>query len=283
MFRYFDELPKTVISNTAVTDITARNALVKTFVEKNSPYIPYVVPDGKRLENVAHDYYEDAYSVWLIYYANEIIDPYYDAPLGVDDFDAFINHKYGSYANAASTVAFWRNNWAKDTTVMDSAAYEALSANLKKYWKPVIDNQNSVTRYERARNNDILSTNKIVSLDVTETFPLDKKVTQEVGGDVVATGIVSFSNSSVCIVKHVTGTFETSEDETLSQGNTSSKIDGVTTIQTNIPDSEVAYWETVSFYDIEEENNKKRKSIYVVDKNAKGVMQRMFRSLMGNQ
>lgn len=281
MFRYFENLPTTVYSNTAVTDITARNTFIRDFTKKTSALLPYTVPDDLNFDMVSHFYYDDVNSHWILYLANDIIDPYFDAPLNAANFDAHINQKYGSYANAVSTVSFWRNNWVKDDRKIDVGTFEALSAGQKKYWSPRINEYNAVIDYRRKRVDDIVTTNKVVSLGVTETFTVDTKVTQTVASEVVATGIVKFSNSSVCIVQHVTGDFEETETETLASGNTTSIVSDVIVLQTNIPSDETSYWETVSVYDVENEKNEAKKSIYVIDKSLKGVVEKQFRTLMG--
>lgn len=54
----------------------------------------YYVQDGERPEQVSYYYYGSVDLVWLIFFANDIIDPYYDWPLSNKDLESYINEKY---------------------------------------------------------------------------------------------------------------------------------------------------------------------------------------------
>ena len=56
-----------------------------------------------RVEN-KHMYYGSVDFMWLIFYANDIFDPYYDWPFFGSQFQEFVKNKYGSILSAQNTV-----------------------------------------------------------------------------------------------------------------------------------------------------------------------------------
>jgi len=64
----------------------------------------YTIKDGETPEILAEQAYNDPELYWIITYANGIIDPQYDWPLDTRSFDKFIVGKYGSLANAKTTI-----------------------------------------------------------------------------------------------------------------------------------------------------------------------------------
>ena len=49
-------------------------------------------------------YYDDPQLVWLIFLANNILDPYYDWPLPQNQFGDFLISKYGTIAAAQAKI-----------------------------------------------------------------------------------------------------------------------------------------------------------------------------------
>lgn len=285
--RYFSQFPTISYANTIAKNILARVRIDKKFEDQVKNFYPYQLEPGDRPDVVAYGYYDDAYSDWMVYYANKIVDPYFEYYLDQNDFDTFIINKYSSIANAQSQIYAYRNNWTADESVITEASYAVLSPNLKKYWAPVIGYSGSVTGYERAKRDTSFSTNRIEQLTITlsgnTNFTVGEKASLKNGAVYVANGDVTFANTTTVIVQHVEGGFVANSSYTLT-GNRSSANAVVTAqnlIQQNIPDTEVLYYSTVSLYDYENELNESKRSIQLIDNRYSSTIERQFINLMG--
>ena len=78
---YFKNFPTISYGDALVTNIIARAKLDSTVRNKASVFFPYTVRDGERPDIIAGNYYEDPNFAWLIYLANEMLDPYFEWPL----------------------------------------------------------------------------------------------------------------------------------------------------------------------------------------------------------
>jgi hypothetical protein len=67
-------------------------------------FYEYDISDSDSPEIIAHKLYEDPNRYWMIMFANDLIDPYYDVPLKDADLESLIEYKYGSVANALSEI-----------------------------------------------------------------------------------------------------------------------------------------------------------------------------------
>lgn len=249
-------------SNVAIVDITER-VVALTNVEKN-PYIfyPLDITSGRRADQVAYENYKDPFSSWVFYLTNEITDPYYDWYLNQDQFNSFINTKYGSIANAMTTVAFWRNNWV-DQPALTVAAYNALPANLVKYWQPVY-NGTSIISYTRTQSDWIMNTNQIVYYNTTaDTSALIPNEVVNLNGNGQAQFIQA--NSGLLAVQHTFGnTTITGGYIYGTQSGANIAIISTNTVVQVIPLSEEAYWSPVYNYDMENEKNQGNRTIRVM-------------------
>lgn len=87
-----------------VTDIFFRIAYIKDVLSNVSSYYVFELEEDDTPEIVAEKIYGDAGAAWMIIYANNILDPQFDWPLSYDAFNKFIIDKYGSVANAKTTI-----------------------------------------------------------------------------------------------------------------------------------------------------------------------------------
>lgn len=91
---YFTYFPKVEYQSKIVTDITRRFKLDDNL--KSDPYlfIPYTISDDIKAEDVALFYYGDQDLVWLIYIANNIVDPYSQWPMTSKNLFKSLQKKY---------------------------------------------------------------------------------------------------------------------------------------------------------------------------------------------
>ena len=110
MAKYFDNFPDTVYNGTTLKNITMRAKILDSYKSNASNFYPYTLSDGETADNLAYDYYGDPGYNWIIYYCNDIIDPYYDWPVSNKDFDAYIKDKYGSVSACQSNNLLLESN-----------------------------------------------------------------------------------------------------------------------------------------------------------------------------
>lgn len=80
-----------------VTNLLFRIGIIKEVMETNiDSYQYYSVKDGERPEILANKIYGTPEAHWIILYANDIYDPYYDWPMDQRSFEKYIVKKYGS-------------------------------------------------------------------------------------------------------------------------------------------------------------------------------------------
>ena len=76
--RYFANFPMINYANNVARNLLARVKIDKKFEEYGSNFYPYQLEPGDRPDVVAYGYYDDSYSDWMVYYANKIVDPYFE-------------------------------------------------------------------------------------------------------------------------------------------------------------------------------------------------------------
>lgn len=105
---YFSKFPKIEYNGNTIKNITLRAKVLENFKRVATNFYPYTIEDGQTADSLAYDYYDDPNYVWVIYLVNDIIDPYYDWPLSIVNFEKYIIKKYGSIAAAKSQVAYYK-------------------------------------------------------------------------------------------------------------------------------------------------------------------------------
>ena len=275
MSGYFNFFPSTNYANNIVTNIIAKVKFEQSVQENFAIFYPYTIQQGERADHIAARVYEDPNLDWIIYLSNNITDPYYDWPLSQEQFNQYILAKYGSIPKAEE-IAFFRNNYSSDDTMLSPLQYSQLSANFKKYYSPVIGFNNNVVSYERKALDVVLETNIVQSLSVSSNtgFLVGEKITQNSNG-----GYITYVGNSHIIINKVTGN--------ISNGNIISSTSQSTTTVTNtsilnysIPISETNFYSPVTFLTYEEEINESKFNIKILDRSYVGKVQKDMRELL---
>jgi hypothetical protein len=81
-----------------------RLKLLKEILENTNIYYQYEMKGSDTYEIIAHKLYGDPNRYWMIAFGNEIVDPYFGAPLNFKSFDNYIIRKYGSIETAQTTL-----------------------------------------------------------------------------------------------------------------------------------------------------------------------------------
>ncbi|NDE59757.1 MAG: hypothetical protein EB010_10105, partial [Acidimicrobiia bacterium] len=157
-----------------------------------------------RADEIAKNYYGDSSYDWVVYLSNNIIDPVNEWYKTQEQLDALIEQKYGSFVDALARVKYYTVNYQDDERVITTAAYTALTSGQKKYWSPRLNSGNVVVGYQRAALDwNIESFN---SVELTGTFQGLST------GDLIKqsssiNGEVSYANTTLVVVKNVSGTW----------------------------------------------------------------------------
>lgn len=272
--KYFDKFPIIEYSNNKVVDITLRTTLLNKV--SNNPYVfyPYEITDNERPDQLSYRYYEDPFKSWIIYLTNNITDPYYEWYLNNNEFNSYIEKKYNSIENAQQKIKYYKNNWETDNITIDSSAYNALPASMKKYWEPNY-RANSIISYSRKKVDWISNTNKVIYYYVQNSngFVLNEicDITFENHGK--GKGQIVSINDGILYLHHLSGLYFADFSFDSINCEIKGRESGATTIfyshdilTNNISDEEEIYWKPVSYYEDEFEKNEFNKTIRVLDK-----------------
>jgi len=118
--KYFENFPEVIYDGKLVKDITRRNRFVRGLQNNPLLYMPYTVEEGERPEDIANFYYGSVDYVWLIYMANNIIDPYHEWPLNTQEFNDMLIEKY---AEASGVTGQDVLDWTRSDDTEDNIVY----------------------------------------------------------------------------------------------------------------------------------------------------------------
>ena len=285
---YFDKLPIISYNNNLARNILARARFTQNTMKNRAAYYPYTIENGQRADSLSDDYYNNPGYEWLIYFANDIVDPYYDLPMTEDNFYNHIVSKYGTYEIAMRKILYYRHDWANAIEDRITVAeFEALSFAYKKYYDPVLDYNLQPASYKRNTEDWVASTNKIITLTltgVTGTFLYDEEVQVNSSNY----GTVTYVDTSVVYLQHIVGTFTAGATVTgVTSGATATiAADGVAT-SVNIQDGTVAgkpdetiFWAPVTAFQHEEEQQAMKKEIRLMDVRYKSTADDTLRQVL---
>ena len=80
--------------NRDARNIIAKASILPEILNKMDGFYPYIIKDYERPDMIAFNEYGDEQLDWIIYFANNITDPYYDWPLFPEDFNRYMVKKY---------------------------------------------------------------------------------------------------------------------------------------------------------------------------------------------
>ena len=277
--RYFlSHFPQTTYNNTAIVDISRRVSIEGANYKIPNMFYPVTIQAGTRTDTIADIYYNDPEQDWLIYLSNQIVDPYYQWYLSDEDFQSFIIDKYGDAELPQQKIKYYRNNWSGDDTRLTPSYYNnTLSFAQKQYYGPVYGPGSKVIAYIRKPIDWLTNTNAIYQYTVTyttgNTFTKGELVKIHSGATDASPpdgkAEVVTSNSTTLILNNISGNVVANSVWTKTiVGNISSTsvtTNLVVVLQENITNSDADFWESVSFYDWENERNEQRKSIQLLN------------------
>jgi len=165
----------------SVVNIFARVNVIPEILTNSLVYYEYQVKDSDTAPIIAFKYYGDALRHWMVYFANQVVDPYFDMPLSEDDLTNQIIYNFGTEANAQATL-FNVTQYVNVTTVFqgtsntisyvstlqDPYSYNFRTRQLEAITLPTIQNpilQVSNTTVELADGTLVTTTTTLVAQD----------------------------------------------------------------------------------------------------------------------
>ena len=276
---YFDKIPSISYDGYTVKNLLARAKLSNSSSKNRLIFYPYTAAEEDRADTIAQYYYNNPGYSWLVWFSNEIIDPYYGMHLSEDDFNSLLTSKYGSTAIASRKIKCYRNNWYNNLDTISSSSFAGLNSSFKKYYDPVVDRDFQIISYTRKRHDDIVNTNRSITVSLQSNASF--KIGEEIGKDSSNYGFVTFSSGNTVGFQHVTGSF-----------NVNDVIRGVDSLQTAVISSiietqtiaaiDAPYWEAVSFYDYESDINTAKKELQLIDARYASSVESDLRKLLGS-
>jgi hypothetical protein len=79
-----------------IRDILTRVKVRDKLLGNHTAFEKYDVKDGETPEKIAFNKYGDSNLHWVVLYFNDIVDPFYEWPLSLRDFDKWIMDKYAN-------------------------------------------------------------------------------------------------------------------------------------------------------------------------------------------
>jgi hypothetical protein len=188
--QYFNSLPKIIHTDpygikSIRTNIMARVNIIPEELKNPLIYYKYDVQDGDTPEIVAHKYYNDMYRYWIVLFANQMFDPYWDWPMSDRQFNDYLFDKYtnvdiyGTVHHYEKVITSYDTNTQTTTTntvQIPQTAYISSTPSTNTYTLPTGDvtvniqyNQVSIHDYESRLNESKRSIN-ILNNQYVNTF-----------------------------------------------------------------------------------------------------------------
>ena len=114
MSNYFSKFAKVQYLGKSAVNISRRVKVLEQLYSTPTAYLSYTIKEGERPEDIAYYYYEDITKVWLVFLANNIVDPYSQWPLDQSNFESYIIAKYQAQSG---TTGYNVLNWTRNTGI----------------------------------------------------------------------------------------------------------------------------------------------------------------------
>ncbi len=264
---FFNKLPTITYDGKMARNIMARAKLSDATKNNNQLFFEYTNSGEVRADTLSYQYYKNPGYSWLIWFANEIIDPYYDMTLSSYDFEQLIISKYGSVEAAQRKISHYKLNWEDATADITVEAYNSLPGGSKKYWEPVLDYNLNVKAYARKKDDQILNTNRVGSItfnNATGSFKQGEEIQQL--NDTAVYGFCTYADDTTLTLQHLQRSFRINTTIVGKESGVQAQVVDVNNfLATTAAYTNSNYWSPVTFYDYEYDLNEKKKQIVLMD------------------
>lgn len=286
---YFGYFPSVKYEKRVMLDITKRVRFQERFADNPYIFLPYTVEQDDRPEDVAYLYYGTTDYTWMIYLANNIIDPYHDWPKSPNSLDDYIAEKYILDCGLDNIS----NSIFNDGRVKFALYVDAINLGINPDTMGIYD-ENSEYIVDYIRNNtthpDIVQVgNNFRNLITSTSYDIDHIAVTEDELETIFNLVGDFvdyvygENDNTGIQSKVVeltgkesleGEFDVlswTKSEIYRYTNENDDLISKETYDMNIganpldPDFEASDWTPITIYDREESDNEDKRQIYLVD------------------
>lgn len=273
MGKFFDKFPliaytvdkKLLNDYDIITNVLFRVGIIRDVMENNvNSYYYYSIKDGDRPEILAEQIYGESQAHWLILYANNIYDPYYDWPMDEKTFEKYIIKKYGSLEWAKTNY----HHYEKVVTRENPFAQTTMTTRFEVNEKILTDGVLTLSNYS---TNFLV--NEIVFVgpsNATNTFSGNVRSWSNSNGRIV----LANTSGKVAPIQYLNGVTSSANGMVYSIDFPSAPMDAYNTL-TNTTDFATynvagrTVYETisrsrVSYYDYEDELNESKRLIKII-------------------
>jgi len=162
--KYFKNFPLVKYGQHDVRNIMLKVAAGKRLFENFDNFYPYTVKEGETLTEVSFNYYGSVDYVWVIALSNNIIDPVYDWPLSLQDFENFIIQKYGSIEEALRPSKANYYSSSGYSYYMTKTTYENIDEVDRIGWSPIDNYTYEFIKNEEKRKIRLIDNSIVVDL-----------------------------------------------------------------------------------------------------------------------
>lgn len=159
--RYFSNFRTLYYNGELSRNIMTKARFFRDVINTYSAFYPYTIINNERADVIAHKYYGDSNYDWLVYFSNELVDPYFEWVMTDSQFYKFIVNKYGSIQTAKQTIVYYKYNTSVDSQdvgfdykvdyKMVPGTWNFLSTQEKGFWTPVYAYDDEFARNEDRR------------------------------------------------------------------------------------------------------------------------------------
>ena len=127
-----------------IKDILTRLTIKDVVRNNKAVFSKYDVKEGQRPEDVAFEQYGDAQLHWIVLMMNEMVNPYYEWPMGLRDLEKFVAEKY-SDVNATHHHEIAQSSGDTNTKIhVDSGTIGAEAITNYEYEEAVNDSRKQI-------------------------------------------------------------------------------------------------------------------------------------------
>ncbi len=91
---FFKYYPKVEFCENEAVNLLVRTRIREAIKKNVAVYSEYTIKDFQRPDIIAENYYGNPKYTWMVFYANDILDPLRDWVMSEAQFNDYINHKY---------------------------------------------------------------------------------------------------------------------------------------------------------------------------------------------
>jgi hypothetical protein len=270
---FFNKLPTINYNGNIARNIMARAKLSDSAKANSRLFYPYTTSGEERVDNLSQQYYGSPGYTWLIWFANETIDPYYGMALNEYDLEQYIITKYGSTSLAQRKISHYKVNWSDASSGITVDLYNSLNNGDQKYWEPILDYNLNVRGYRRKQEDQILNTNRVGALNIvanTAAFKIGEEVC-DINNSAIY-GFITYSDDTSITAQHLQGNFNAGSIVIGKESGAQATVTFANNfVATTSAFTEAKYWSPVTYYEYEVEENEKKKEIQLVDAMQKNI------------